>query len=202
MSRGVAWSELLRSWSWVLLTPGCSVHPLASPRFFLALCFIRLSCLWQGDSPLHLPSSISFTSQSWADLGHLCAGGEDGFSWLVPKGWPSEDDSPWVVLACPLLGTGGYGYLLFWTGCQLVTALPCDVASVFSVCVCVQSLSCVRLFATPWTAARQVPRSMEFSRQEYWSGWPFPALGDLPDPGIELMSPVALVLVGRFFTTE
>ena len=38
---------------------------------------------------------------------------------------------------------------------------------------------------TPWTVARQVPLSMEFSRQEYWSGLPFLSLGDLPDPGIK-----------------
>ena len=44
--------------------------------------------------------------------------------------------------------------------------------------------SCLTL-ATPWTVARQAPRSMGFSRQESWSGWPFPSLGDLPDPGIE-----------------
>ena len=37
----------------------------------------------------------------------------------------------------------------------------------------------------PWTAAHQVPLSMEFSRQEYWSGWPFPSPADLPKPGIE-----------------
>ena len=43
---------------------------------------------------------------------------------------------------------------------------------------------------------------MEFSRQEYWSGLPFPSSGDLPDPGIKLMSPVAPALAGRFFTTE
>ena len=49
----------------------------------------------------------------------------------------------------------------------------------------VKSLSCVRLFATPWTVAYQDPRSMGFSRQEYWSGLPFPSPGDLPDPGIE-----------------
>ena len=47
------------------------------------------------------------------------------------------------------------------------------------------SLSCVRLFVTPWTAAHQAPPSMEFSRQEYWSGLPFSSPGDLPDPGIE-----------------
>ena len=46
-----------------------------------------------------------------------------------------------------------------------------------------------RLFVTPWTAARQAPLSMGFSRQEYWSGLPFPAPGDLPHPGTELVSP-------------
>ena len=47
------------------------------------------------------------------------------------------------------------------------------------------SLSHVRLFGTPWTVACQAPLSMEFSRQEYWSGLPFPSSGDLPDPGME-----------------
>ena len=49
-------------------------------------------------------------------------------------------------------------------------------------------LSCVRLFATPWTVAHQAPPSMEVSRQEYWSGQPFPSPGNLPDPGLELGS--------------
>ena len=53
----------------------------------------------------------------------------------------------------------------------------------------VKSLSCVRLFVTPWTVAHQAPPSMGFSRQEYWSGLPFPSPGDLPDPGIEPGSP-------------
>ena len=53
----------------------------------------------------------------------------------------------------------------------------------------VKSLSCVRLFATPWTAAKQAPPSMGFSRQEYWSGLPFPSPGDLPKPGIKPRSP-------------
>ena len=47
----------------------------------------------------------------------------------------------------------------------------------------------VQLFATPWTVAHQVPPSMGFSRQEYWSELPFPSPGDLPDSGIESMSP-------------
>ena len=50
-------------------------------------------------------------------------------------------------------------------------------------------LSRVRLFATAWTVAYQTPPSMEFSRQEYWSGLPFPSPGDLPDPGIKSGSP-------------
>ena len=50
--------------------------------------------------------------------------------------------------------------------------------------MCVQSLSYVRLFAT-----RQAPPSMGFSRQEYWSGLPFPSLEDIPNPGIEPVSP-------------
>ena len=53
--------------------------------------------------------------------------------------------------------------------------------------------------ATPWTAAHQAPLSMEFSRQEYWSGLPFPPPGDLPDPGIE---PASSALAGGFFTPE
>ena len=52
-----------------------------------------------------------------------------------------------------------------------------------------ETLNHVWLFATPWTVAYQAPLSMEFSRQEYWNGLPFPSPGDLPDPGIEPGSP-------------
>ena len=53
----------------------------------------------------------------------------------------------------------------------------------------VKSLSRVRLFVIPWTVDYQAPLSMGFSRQEYWSGLPFPCPGDLPNPGIEPWSP-------------
>ena len=52
-----------------------------------------------------------------------------------------------------------------------------------------KSLSHVRLFVTMWTVTYQASPSMGFSRQEYWSGLPFPSPGDIPDPGIELGSP-------------
>ena len=74
-----------------------------------------------------------------------------------------------------------------------IRGFPCGSAGEESACNVgekeVKSLSRVQLFATPWTVAHQAPPSMEFSRQEYWSGLPFPSPGDLPDPGIEPRSP-------------
>ena len=61
-----------------------------------------------------------------------------------------------------------------------------------------QLLSCVWLFAIPWTVAHQASLSMEFSRQEYWSGLPFLPPGNIPDPGIKHTSPVSPSLAGRF----
>ena len=63
-------------------------------------------------------------------------------------------------------------------------------------CVCAQSLSHVRLFATLWTVASQASLSMGFPRQEYWTGLPFPPLGDLPNPGIEPASSASPALAG------
>ena len=59
-------------------------------------------------------------------------------------------------------------------------------------------LSRVQLFATPWTVVRQAPLPMEFPRQEYWSGLPFPSPGNLCDLGIE---PTSSTLADKFFTT-
>ena len=83
------------------------------------------------------------------------------------------------------------GYLLQYS--CLENSMGCTVhgaatswtqPSDFHFHVKVKSLSRVQLFATPWTVAYQAPLSMGFSRQEYWSGLPFPSPGDLPDPGI------------------
>ena len=64
------------------------------------------------------------------------------------------------------------------------------------LCLHAQSLSCVRLFVTPWTTACQAPLCMGFSRQEYWSGLLYPSWGDLPDPGSN-----PRLLLGRRFST-
>ena len=64
---------------------------------------------------------------------------------------------------------------------------------IYILCV-LSHFSHVQLFAILWTVARQAPLSVEFSRQEYWSGLPFPSPGDLPDPGIEPQSPASPAL--------
>ena len=56
---------------------------------------------------------------------------------------------------------------------------------IIPACMYAKSIQSFQLFATPWTVAFQGPLSMGFSRQEYWSGLPFPSPGDLPDSGIE-----------------
>ena len=82
---------------------------------------------------------------------------------------------------------------------------PCDMKKVFHANVSremlkwkkVKLLGHVWLFVTPWTVIDQPPLSMGFSRQEYWSGLPFPSPGDLPNPGIE---PESNCIAGRRFT--
>ena len=73
------------------------------------------------------------------------------------------------------------------------------VVSYMYICVYVQS--CPTL-CNLMTVAHQAPLSMDFSRQEYWSGLPFPTPGVFPDPEIEHTSLASPVLAGRFFTTE
>ena len=68
------------------------------------------------------------------------------------------------------------------------------------VCVVCAALLHSRLFAILWTGARQAPLSMGFSRQEYWSGWPHPSPGDLPDPGTDPLSLKSPALTSGFFT--
>ena len=72
------------------------------------------------------------------------------------------------------------------------------------VCVCVYAheLSCVQPFAGPWTIAHQAPLSVEFSRQEYWSGLPVSAPRNLPNPGVKPMSLMSPAMAGRVFTTS
>ena len=70
------------------------------------------------------------------------------------------------------------------------------------LCMHAKSFSHVQHFVTSWIVAHQAPLSMGFSKQEYWSGLPFPSPVDLPDPGIEPASLMSPALASRFFTTS
>ena len=91
----------------------------------------------------------------------------------------------------------------FGIACILIniepSLLPIILPAIMPLCVCV-CVCVLHRFATPWTVAYQACQSMEFSKQ-YWSGLPFSAPRNLPDPGVESTSPVAPSLAGRFCTT-
>ena len=113
-----------------------------------------------------------------------------------------------LFLTCPNLTL----YFQVWPHSTVVPTLCCGSAVCVCVCVCVCTrrcactrvhvLSCVWLFATPWAIACQAPLPTEFSRQEYWSGLPFPSPGDLQTQGSEPGSLMSPALAGRFFTTS
>ena len=90
------------------------------------------------------------------------------------------------VMSCLPSDMFGLG---FCCCCFFNLILAVKVALFTSACCLVKLLSRVQLFATPGTVAHQAPQSMESSRQEYWSGLPFPSPGDLPNPGIKSGSP-------------
>ena len=116
----------------------------------------------------------------WWIVGALCCMNKTGRSFaslhFTPRGW-------------------GWGC----RGTNTCRSSPHPVMDWKWTVVAVELLSHVWLFVTPWTVVCQVPLPMGFPRQEYWSGVPFPPPGDLPNSGIEPVSPA---LAGRFFTTE
>ena len=93
-------------------------------------------------------------------------------------------------------GHGGAGRRVGWIGRLGSTCTYCVGLWVIS------RFHRVQLCETPWTVTLQASLSVGFSRQEYWNGLPFPALGDLSYPGIEPLSFVSPAFAGRFFTTS
>ena len=144
--------------------------------------------------------SVRFTTPHWV-------------TWTDSDAWNSNKHPLWELRLCritvvpsatqnvintytaPSKNSGSF-YLEIQTNFQAIfTASPTEKTVCLSDCVCViSSFSCVRLFATPWTIARQVPLSMGFSKQEYWSELPCHPPGVLPDPGIESVSPASPAL--------
>ena len=92
--------------------------------------------------------------------------------------------SPWAQMGLRFLFRNSFCFEM--VNHSLVTGTACNLKQIRHE---VKSLSRVRLLVTLWTVAYQAPPSIGFSRQEYWSGSPFPSPGDLPNPGIEPGSP-------------
>ena len=150
-----------------------------------------------SDTHLNYLRPVSYFSPSWIPLRVHC---QDSYSdwWLggwqpvfllpeFPSGYSiSDSDGGWWLYGHNIL------CLLKWQTNSVFT-LYIPTVQVYMIALC------VRLLVTPWTAACQAPTSMEFSRQEYWSGLPFLPSGYLSNPGMEHTYPV---LAGRFFTTE
>ena len=114
--------------------------------------------------------------------------------WLFSRMMARRDE---CAHACLAPGFGGKAFPFPKSGFPSYATLLWTLVILWHVHA--QSLSLVWLVTTPWTVAHQALLSMGFSRQEQWSGLPFPTPGDLPDPGIEPASPA---LAGRFFTTS
>ena len=118
---------------------------------------------------------------------------------LPRETWESQLSS--VVMSKELKRVVGGAEWLGVEGVYWVRGSPCapgtaQVSALSSISLaaspawkCVSRFSHVRLLATPWAIACQAPLFLGFSRQEYWSGLPFPSPGDLPDPGLKLGSP-------------
>ena len=119
-----------------------------------------------------------------------CGGFFAGHSRSIPRACNETAGNLWLVLV------GHWG--LSFPQAAVVSCAdgfpPLDTSHAIMAAVSeVKSPSRVRLFATPGTVACQAPLPMGFSRQDYWSGLPFPSPGDLPDPGIEPGSPALQV---------
>ena len=137
-------------------------------------------------------ASAPFTDKDGAALASLLAVQERPRSLLCavsPWARPSGSPPAWVKGTAVARGLG-----------EEPGRLPIPHPALWPVCVLSHSVVSDSL-RPPWTVARQAPLSVGLSRQEYWSGLPFPSPGDHPDPRIELMSLVSPALASGFFTT-
>ena len=144
-------------------------HPWSS----CSACWLPSLCLFIFLYPANTHSypqvhSLSFISILYVELSVM----RDTF-YNLPCAWCNQ----WPQVATRV-----------WSVARATHQVSSPIASFICSCCFVTVMS--NSFATPWTVAHQAPLSTGFSRQEYWSGLPFPSLGDLPNPGIEPMSPV------------
>ena len=162
-----------------------SVHPTFGESACGSRCHVA-PLLWLGvhlPGPLLLPRRL--VMQKFSTPPPPCAGprgtGRKRVTWIIMANWcPSK----WVT---PRQDSEGSASAL----------LPTETPAQGKLCCYVQSLGHVPFFATPGTVSRQSPLSVGFSKQEHWSGLPFPSPRHLPNPGIKPGSPTPPALAGR-----
>ena len=144
---------------------------------------LRSFFLWRFQGPDHLLLTFFYNhyikEKTFSPLGQWCIQGEKKIITVRVR------NAAGVLLEFPRLDP---------------FTLPCVCVCV-CVCVCARVPSVMSDSVTPWTADHQAPLSMEFSRQEYWNGLPFPTPEDLPVVGIKLVSLMSPALAGGFFIT-
>ena len=133
-------------------------------------------------------------------LGFLLPWSWSMYSWLLQQ---SAATAPYLGRGVSHQGRPSWPWT--WSSSSRPSCIHTQSLVVLKLQICVWITSKVKwlirvwLFVTPWTVAHQAPPSMEFSRQEYWTGLPFPSPGDLRDPGIEPASLNVFCIGGQIF---
>ena len=171
---------------------------------------LQCSCVENSREPGGLPSMGSHrVRHNWSDLAAVAAVTVEftGTKYIYIVVQVSPSSIPRIFhFPTKMLAPLKVGWFCFFAITNHVVSILCISLGAYcasSSCgdlyLCVQLLSLVQMFATPWTIVHHASLSMELSRQQYWSGFPYSSPGDLPGSGIKLMSPA---LASGFFSTE
>ena len=155
-------------WAWAACLGPCVSSNLSTPWLW---CSLRASCMTVVEVVVGILYSV------FPSTGTQCS-------------YPTASNgSIWLIRHCPQVATSISSKDFSLIVLQPKWDIPINL---WLLCM----LSCVQLFEAPWSLACQAPLSMEFSRQEYWNGWPFPSPGDLPNTGTKPITRDAQCLTG------
>ena len=172
-----------------IVTKTVTVHPVGNHPWELLSVSIQVKL--ENQKPLYKPGTgTSVTEKRWHRWQKSCWETKEESE--AAQRWPAAESQDQPEARGAKEEGCSWGDLEELVPCPLPTSTYTHWQSPVWKWEC-YSLSRVWLFETPWTVAHQAPLSMGLSRQEYWSGLPFPSPGDLPDPGMEPRSPALQV---------
>ena len=178
------WRRLLRV-PWTERRSNKSILKKISPGCSLEGLMLKLKLQYFG----HLMRRLTHWKRLWCCEGLGARGEGNNRGWDGWMAWVWVNSGNWWWTGRPgvlqFMGSQSRTWLSDWTELDKIVATLVE-SHMWHQCLC----SVVSDFATSWTLAPEVPLSMGFSRQEYQIGLPFPSPVDLPDPGIELASPI------------